>query len=172
VICRSLFLVAALMACNGGPAVIVTNGGNANRQLTGIWDIRLSLERPYPLELTDPPAHRVCGTIGFVDSNQDVDGKVDGSAGVYQIDLTRIGLNWINDTRFPAAIAHHTDERFANQDSVAITLKPDGQERIQLAGVYGTTGIDGRWTARSSRGTASGVFTLRPHVPDVRPSTC
>lgn len=171
-IIRGLVLAVALAACNGGSAAVLTNGGNANRQLTGIWDVSLSLERPYPLELTDPPARRVCGTIGFVAATRQFAGTVDESDGVYDIDLARIGLDWIRDTRFPAAIAHRADMRLATPDSIGITLKPGSQERIELTGLYRIAGVEGRWTAQSPRGTASGFFTLRPHLGDSRQSTC
>ena len=169
-IVRGLFLTVALTACTGGHAAVLANGGNANRGLTGIWDVSMSLDRPYPLEVTDPPARRVCGTIGFVDGNRQFDGTRDESAGVYDIDLARIGLDWTKDTGFPAAIGRLSDTRLASPDSVAITLNPDSQERIQLTGLYRIGEIDGGWTAQSRRGTANGVFTLRPHSSDSRQS--
>jgi len=52
----------------------------------------------------------------------------------------------------------------AATDSVAIVLNPDSQERILLLGRYQANGIDGDWTAQSARGTATGSFSLRPHL--------
>jgi hypothetical protein len=172
---RGISLAVALTACAGGSAAVLSNAGKPNHKLTGSWDVSLSLERPYPLDLKDPAARRVCGTIAFVDASQEFDGARHESAGVYDIDLARIGLDWIKDTRFPAADALQTEQSgddSRNPDSVAITLNPDSRERIELVGLYRVTGIDGRWTAQSPRGTASGGFTLRPHLTDRRQSTC
>jgi hypothetical protein len=171
---RRLFLSAALTACTGGSAAVLSNADIPNRQLTGSWDIRMSLDRAYQLDLKDPPARQVCGTIGFVEANQRFDGG-NQSAGVYDIDLARIGLDWVEDSKFPAAIARQVDQRGAvhpeNADSVAVTLNPFSEERILLTGLYRVAGIDGIWTAQSSRGTATGRFTLRPHA-NGRQSTC
>ncbi len=173
-IVRRLVLSVAMIACTGGSAAVLSSAGETNHQLTGSWDISLSLERPYQLELKGPPMRRVCGTIGFVEANQQFDGGRQ-SAGVYDIDLAQIGLGWVNDTRFPAAVARQTDQnagRSPNRDSVAITLNPDSQERIVLVGAYRVAEIDGTWTAQSTRGTASGRFTLRQRSSDSRGASC
>jgi hypothetical protein len=171
---RHLVLSAVLTACAGGSAAVLPNADIANRQLTGSWDVSMSLDRAYQLDLKDPPARQVCGTIGFVEANQRFDGG-NQSAGVYDIDLARIGLDWVEDSKFPAAIARGVDQRGGvhseNPDSVVITLNPYSEERILLTGLYRVAGIDGMWTAQSSRGTASGRFTLRPHASG-RQSTC
>jgi hypothetical protein len=134
----------------------------------------MSLERAYQLDLEDPPARQVCGTIAFVEANQRFDGG-NQSAGVYDIDLARIGLAWVEDSKFPAAIArrsgHPEGVHSERRDSVAVTLNPYSEERILLTGLYRVAGMDGMWTAQSSRGTASGRFTLRPHASG-RQSNC
>jgi hypothetical protein len=88
--------------------------------------------------------------------------------GVYDLDLSLLGLNWLGDDSFPAAVATSVDDYRAPvngvSDSVAIVLNPGSRERIVLLGRYSIGEIRGRWTAQSSRGTASGSFSLSPHV--------
>jgi hypothetical protein len=88
--------------------------------------------------------------------------------GVYDLDLTLLGLDWLGDNSFPEAVATSVDDFRAPlnavRDSVVIVLNPGSQERIVLLGRYGAENIRGAWTAQSSRGTASGSFSLTPHV--------
>jgi hypothetical protein len=107
----------------------------------------------------------VCGTIGFVDDMTSSEVDVDRQANaVYSIPLSRIGLDWLNDSKFPSAIAHRSETGSrSTADSVVIILNPESREHIELRGVRTTAEIDGKWTAQSARGTASGEFKLRPH---------
>jgi len=86
--------------------------------------------------------------------------------GVYDLDLSLLGLNWLGDDSFPTAVATSVDDYSEPvsgvSDSVAIVLNPGSQERIVLLGRQRVDGIRGRWTAQSSRGTAADHFPLRP----------
>lgn len=142
------------------------------KNLVGAWDAQLSLDRPYQLELHEPAVKRICGTIGFVVNHYASSGSpaADDSkhVGVYDLDLSLLGLNWLGDDSFPAAVATSVDDHRAPvggvSDSVSIVLNPGSRERIVLLGRYSIGEIRGRWTAQSSRGTASGSFSLSPHV--------
>ena len=174
---RALCCVLFLIGCTGKPAAVLSDRDRvANPALTGAWDLTLSLERPYPLGFSNPPARRVCGTVGFVDAIQTGNGDIDRqSDGVFHIALAQIGLDWLDDTKFPSAIARLSESSrgaSAPDDSVAITLNPDSQEHIKLLGVYRGSDIVGNWSAQSARGTASGIFTLRPHVAGRDPANC
>lgn len=164
-LCTLVTLVA--LGCSGGSAAVLTERDVASNQtLTGAWDVTLTLEHPYQLGFSNPAARRVCGTMGFVDGVAWKSGESDRDVdGVYRIPLSRLGLDWLNDSRFPLAIARRSlDSESRPTDSLAIILNPDSQEHIELRGVYRTAGIDGKWTAQSARGTASGDFTLQPHA--------
>jgi hypothetical protein len=165
---RAFGLIVLLAACSGGSAAVIANNEReSNRQLTGAWDATLSLARPYPLAFNAPPARRICGTIGFVEGRALADdGGNYESNGVYRLDLGRLGLDWLDDSRYPIALARQPMSAKADSaaaDSIAIVLNPDSQERILLLGRYDAGEIDGDWTAQSARGTASGSFSLRPH---------
>jgi hypothetical protein len=168
-----LMLTLAITACGSGSRETrLALETQAAQNLVGAWNVKLSLDRPYQLELHEPAAKRICGTIGFVENHYARGGS--GSAddtkhlGVYDLDLSRLGLDWLGDNSFPAAEATSVEDyRSAVSgvtDSVAIVLNPGSQERIVLLGRYGINGIRGRWTAQSSRGTASGAFSLTQHV--------
>jgi hypothetical protein len=91
------------------------------------------------------------------------------SLGVYDLDLRRIGLNWLGDNSFPEAVASSSRRAepratSAERDSVTIVLNPGSSERIILVGQHHPAGIDGKWVAQSARGTATGSFSLRPHA--------
>ena len=139
--------------------------------LVGAWDARLSLTRPYQLEVHDPSAKRICGTIGFVDNHYTAVESVAPNnvpqIGVYDLNLSLLGLDWLNSNSFPTAVATgggvYTGGLDAGADSVAITLNPGSRERILLLGHYAPQGISGQWIAQSSRGTATGLFVLTPH---------
>jgi len=169
---RPLFALA-LVACGSGSAerrlAVETEPAPS---LVGTWDASLFLIRPYQLGLREPAATRICGTIGFVENRYPADGTGQTAdskhVGVYDLELSRLGLNWLDDSSFPAAVAttvYDVDARVAAvSDSIAIVLNPGSQERIVLLGRSGIAGIAGLWTAQSSRGTASGSFSLTPHV--------
>jgi len=110
---------------------------------------------------------RICGTIGFVDNHRP--GQDDATAvGVYDLDLERLGLGWMGEDTFPAALvslpanADVSASRISG-DSITIVLNPGSSERIILLGRREAAGVDGEWVAQSARGTASGSFSLRPH---------
>jgi hypothetical protein len=165
-----LVLALALAACEGGATgkrlALETRSG---RSLVGAWDAKLSLTRPYQLELHEPATKRICGTIGFVE-NHYATAVTNNSphVGVYDLNLALLGLNWLDDSSFPTAVATTVEDvRDAASrviDSVAIVLNPGSAERIVLLGRYDVDGISGRWLAQSSRGTASGSFSLTPHL--------
>lgn len=139
--------------------------------LVGLWDAALSLAHPYPLEPDSPTARSVCGTLGFVDNHGRIDGGTESEPlqiGVYDLALTRIGLEWRGEPAFPVAVASggaapDSSSRAEAGDSVRIVLNPGSDERIVLLGRYDARRIEGEWTAQSARGTASGAFSLRPH---------
>jgi hypothetical protein len=170
---RAPLIVLAIVACGGGSAdrrfARETQPGQSP---VGTWDAKLSLSQPYQLELHEPVARRICGTIGFVENRSARSASVltdnPPHMGVYDLNLSLLGLDWLGDQSFPAAVAIPV-EAYASaartvRDSVRIVLNPGGQERIVLLGRYDLAGISGAWTAQSSRGTASGSFWLTPHV--------
>ena len=166
-------LALAIAACGGGsPETRFALDTQPPQSLVGAWDVRLSLSHPYQLELHEPAAKRICGTIGFVDNHFARGGSVGAGdspqLGVYDLDLSLLGLDWLAENSFPTAVARPVDVYAARAgvapDSVAIVLNPGSQERIVLLGRYDVKGISGRWIAQSARGTASGSFTLTPHV--------
>jgi hypothetical protein len=165
-------LALALGACGGGSAerrlAIETQ---REQNLVGTWDATLSLTRPYQLGVHEPATKRICGTIGFVENHHTkAASQTDDSThlGVYDLDLSLLGLDWLKDTSFPAAVGTSVDDLNAlarvASDSVSIVLNPGSQERIVLLGRYRVDVIRGHWTAQSVRGTASGSFILTPHV--------
>lgn len=174
---RAAVLLCAAIACGGvQPKRRVAADSVAGQSLVGAWDARLSLTHPYPLGLSQPAARKICGTIGFVESHRvsGSDSESVPSVGVYDLDLSRLGLDWLSDNAFPVAIASAPAVPPAlvsgpPLDSVTIVLNPGSVERIVLSGRHDVAGINGDWTAQSARGTASGSFSLRPHN-EARPS--
>jgi hypothetical protein len=170
---RAPLIVMAIVACGGGSADRrFARDTQPGQSPVGTWDAKLSLSQPYQLELHEPVARRICGTIGFVDNRSARSASVltdnPPHVGVYDLNLSLLGLDWLGDQSFPAAVAIPV-EAYASaartvRDSVRIVLNPGGQERIVLRGRYDPAGISGAWTAQSSRGTASGSFWLTPHV--------
>lgn len=165
-------LVLVVAACGAGsPETRFALETQPAQNLVGAWDATLSLGRPYQLGLHEPAAKRICGTIGFVENHRALaaSGQTGDSPhlGVYDLDLTLLGLDWLGDNSFPAAVATTVDDFTAPLnaigDSIAIVLNPGSQERIVLLGRYGAENVKGGWTAQSSRGTASGSFSLTPH---------
>jgi hypothetical protein len=162
-----------IAGCSDGSAAVPARHDQSSRELTGAWNVTLVLEQAYPLSFQNPPARRLCGTMSFVDREKMPKGDGRERSGVYSLDLARLGLDWLNDNSFPAAIARESpSEAGEGSDSVLVTLNPGSRENIVLRGVYRSGGIDGRWTAQSARGTASGVFTLLPHVPGTDAPNC
>lgn len=174
---RAVALLFAVLACGGVQRETQAAADSvAGQSLVGAWDARLSLTRPYPLGLSQPAARKICGTIGFVENHRASGSDTDGvpSVGVYDLDLSRLGLDWLNDNSFPTAVASEPRDSHPGlsgqlPDSVAIVLKSGSSERIVLRGRHDRAGIDGDWTAQSARGTAAGSFSLRPHN-EARPS--
>jgi len=165
---RALVLFLAAIGCGGAPrGTRFADEPAAGKSLVGAWDARLSLTRPYSLGVSTPMSSRICGTIGFVDNHRP--GQDDATAvGVYDLDLARLGLGWMGEDTFPAALvslpanADVSASRISG-DSITIVLNPGSSERIVLLGRREAVGVDGEWFARSARGTASGSFSLRPH---------
>jgi hypothetical protein len=166
---RVVALMSLLVACQGvdsraGPGF---DGANVP-SLAGAWDARLSLTNPYQLGASAPRARMICGTIGFVDNRHAtaVDTRPAAGIGVYDLDLSRLGLNWIGHESFPEAIATSVDVhdvKNADRGFVTIVLNPGSSERIVLLGRHDGPGIAGEWQAQSLRGTATGRFSLLPH---------
>jgi hypothetical protein len=166
-------LALAIAACGAGsPETRFALETQPAKNLVGAWDATLSLVRPYQLELHEPAAKRICGTIAFVANHHARGGSSQTGdstrLGVYDMDLARLGLDWLGDDGFPEAVATFVDDYGAPVntvgDSVAIVLNPGSQERIVLLGRYDVEDIRGGWTAQSSRGTAGGSFSMTPHV--------
>jgi len=165
---RALLVFLAAIGCSGAPRETrFADEPAAGKSLVGAWDARLSLTRPYSLGVSTPTSRRICGTIGFVDNHRP--GQDDATAvGVYDLDLARLGLGWMGEDAFPAALLSlpANSDVGANRirdDSITIVLNPGSSERIVLLGRREAMGVDGEWFARSARGTASGSFSLRPH---------
>jgi hypothetical protein len=164
-----LAVILAALACDGTPRerpLTIDNQGS--QSLVGAWDASLSLTQAYPLGRDQPAVRRICGTMGFV-RNHTVSGSASESpsVGVYDLELSRLGLNWLGDTEFPSAMASEPIRGSSSidrvQDSVSIVLNAGSRERILLLGQHDVAGIDGRWVAQSLRGSATGSFSLRPH---------
>lgn len=165
-------LVVAMIACGTELSKGHSGVNYPAQRLVGIWDASLTLTEPYPLALPEPIARKVCGTIGFVENHDARSGFDSDSAqnlGVFDLDLSRLGLNWLDDSSFPIAVAigsrePQTSSTHPSDDSVTIVLNAGSRERIVLRGRYDIGGIDGRWTAQSARGDALGLFSLRPRL--------
>ena len=170
---KAALIVVAIAACGGESADgRFARGTQPGQSPVGTWDATLSLSQPYQLQLHEPVTRRICGTIGFVENRagRSASDLTDNTPhmGVYDLNLSLLGLDWLGDKSFPTAVAT-PGEPYASaagtlRDSVRIVLNPGGQERIVLRGRYDLAGIRGAWTAQSSRGTASGSFWLTPHV--------
>jgi hypothetical protein len=166
-------LALAVVACSGGtPEKRFALESRPPQYLLGAWDAELSLEQSYQIGPREPAGKVICGTVGFVENHHPRSGsdELDESAhvGVYDLDLAQLGLGWLAENSYPIAIATSVDDYRAvinaPSDSVAVVLNPGSQERIVLLGRYSVDGIRGHWTAQSSRGTASGSFSLTPHA--------
>lgn len=161
-------LVAAFNACGTGASDPRQIREEVSNGLVGTWNTRLSLSHPYPLGPETTDARSICGTIAFVEDHSSVPEATSARAtamiGVYDLDLRRLGLNWLDETSFPTAFAiarRNPTLATRSQDSIRIVIKTGSDERITLLGRYGPSGIDGDWAARSARGAASGAFSMR-----------
>jgi hypothetical protein len=169
----ALMLALVVVACGGGtPETRFALESQPPLYLLGAWDAELSLEQGYQLGPREPVGKAICGTVGFVENHYAKPGAADldksAHLGVYDLDLAQLGLDWLADDSYPIAIVTSVDDyrgvTNAASDSVAIVLNPASEERIVLLGRSSTGGIRGHWTAQSSRGAASGSFSLRPHA--------
>lgn len=160
-------------ACGKGAATARTRDDLKARDLVGAWDATMRVERPYPLQFRPPELSEICGTIALVENREDKaaggDLKAATQLGVYDLPLSRIGLEWKGVTDFPAAavttaITPPRGSAAMSTDSVRFVLNPGSDERIVLSGLYEAARISGTWSAQSSRGTAAGSFSMRPHV--------
>ena len=165
-----LTALLAVRACAGQEPPTNATAGGAPEAMIGAWDVTLSLSHPYPIGLDEPRVREICGTMGFVQNDHRAQSGFDSvpNLGVYDLDLTGLGLNWLNDASFPAALVTRFEPAQAKGvgargDSVRIVLNPGSREQILLKGQRNVDGIDGVWVAQSARGTASGSFSLRPH---------
>lgn len=159
-----------MLACASHEPLANAVADAAPEAMIGAWDVTLSLNHPYPIGLDEPRVRQICGTIGFVQNDHRSQSAFDSAPnlGVYDLDLGRLGLNWLNDASFPAALVTRFEPAqakgaAARGDSVRIVLNPGSREQILLEGRQNVDGIDGVWVAQSARGTASGLFSLRPH---------
>jgi len=166
------WLALAAFACGGkGPPRRVADDAPA-KSLVGAWDTRMILSHPYPLAPETPAGGRVCGTIGLVENRSgftDMQDQRPLMLGVYDLNLKRFGLNWMDDASFPMALAME-ESTFVSRgsapgDSITIVLAVGTRERLALRGRHSTAGIDGTWVAKSARGAATGVFSMRKHRP-------
>ncbi|HJQ54445.1 MAG TPA: hypothetical protein VJ825_11455 [Gemmatimonadaceae bacterium] len=147
--------------------------------LVGVWDAKLSLASPYQLGPESTEASEICGTIGFVEDHRRGDRyeSAGGTSliGVYDLNLRRLGLDWLGGNPVPTAFASgESSARLqapSQPDSVRIVLSMGNEERIVLLGRRGARGIDGTWLAQSARGTATGAFSMRPHGEGA-PTSC
>ena len=178
---RAVLAVAlAVAGCGtGAHDARLALGSQGRMSPVGTWDATMSLTQPYQLELHDPGAKRICGTMAFVDNQfTSVESIARDNAlqvGVYDLDLSLLGLHWLDENSFPSAVTTPvgSDGNLVRaRDSVMIVLNPGSQERIVLLGRYQRGGIAGEWKAQSSRGTASGSFLLSPHSNTQRSTIC
>jgi hypothetical protein len=163
VIPRALPALIAAVGCGFSPHSHAAHNQYTER-LVGAWYAELSLARPYSLGVRRASAARICGTIGFVGNHYAVTGTSSDSAdmlGVYDLDLSRLGLAWNGDVTFPSALAVAPKEPTEEGASlVTIVLNPGSRERIILIGNYDGRRLSGDWLAQSARGSASGSFYL------------
>jgi hypothetical protein len=169
----TLALIMVSVACSEGRSANTGGAHAVARELVGTWDATMSVERPYPLQLRPSEVTAICGTIGLVENRQKTASSEEvGSAtqiGAYDLPLTQIGLEWNGIPAFPTAAVSTANTRSyaahsSTSDSVRIVLNPGSEESIVLSGRYGDSGIQGTWIAQSARGTATGSFSMRPHV--------
>jgi hypothetical protein len=169
----TLALIMVSVACSEGRSANTGGDDAVARKLVGVWDATMSVERPYPLQLRSSEVRAICGTIGVVENRQkNASGEEVGSAtqiGVYDLPLTQIGLEWNGIPAFPTVAVSTANARSftahkSTSDSVQVVLNPGSEERIVLSGLYGERGLQGTWIAQSARGTATGSFSMRPHV--------
>ena len=166
----AVFIVCA--ACGEG-----RSGSGSNhavpQELVAAWDASMQVNQSYPLQPRPSAATVICGTISLVE-NHAAAARTEGVdaasyLGVYDLPLSRIGLEWSGTPSFPEATVSIASNRAhgptgSTSDSVRIVLNPGSEERIVLSGRYEANGIRGAWVAQSARGTANGSFSMRPHT--------
>jgi hypothetical protein len=166
---RALLVTVAMVACSSQPSTR-HSGASQHHDLVGTWDVSLSLTQPYPLGLGAPPARKICGTISFVENHEPDPGSNSDSSqnlGVFDLDLSHLGLDWLPDGSLPTAVASIPADAISSpssHDSLTIVLNDGSHERIVLRGVYDVDGVRGDWSAQSARGTAIGEFLLTPRA--------
>ncbi len=161
-------LLIASVACTEGRPSAGGRDDAIARELVGAWDATMRVEHPYPLQLRSSDAIEICGTIGLVENHagnaQPSESSVATQLGVYDLPLSQLGLEWNGVASFPSLTVATSPSAAAVSDSVRIVLNPESEERIVLLGRYEAKEIRGVWTAQSARGTASGSFSMRPHI--------
>ena len=94
-------LIGTLIACGAGASNPGRVHEEAANSLVGAWETRLSLSHPYPLGPETTDARSICGTIAFVEDRSSVPEATGARAtamiGVYDLDLRRIGLSWLDE---------------------------------------------------------------------------
>jgi hypothetical protein len=168
----SVMLLIGSVACTEGRSSGAARDSAIGREMVGVWDATMRVNHPYPLQLRSSDAVEICGMIGLVENHASNTAADDiGAAtqlGVYDLPLSRLGLEWNGLASFPAAtVSTGIDSGIGSsatvRDSVRIVLNPGSEERIVLSGRYEANGIHGTWTAQSARGTATGTFSMRQH---------
>lgn len=161
-------LTGVFIACGTGAVNPSRVDDRLANELVGTWVTQLSLSQPYPLGPQSTDKQSICGMIGFVEDHttarEDPSARETAVIGVYDLDLQRLGLNWLDEESLPIALAVARENPAlpqGSQDSVSIVIKTGSDERITLLGRYNPSGIDGDWAAQSARGAASGVFSMR-----------
>ena len=161
-----------ITACSGEPHDRVSALDEAPaRELVGVWDVTLRLDRPLTLAPIDNGSSReVAGTITLL---EDHFGRpsypqltVPTHTGAYDVDFRPFGVNVRNSVDAPIVVArtgHDTSGAAALSlaDSVFIVLNP-GTSRyaVLLVGRLAGDTIAGIWSAESFLG-GGGVFVLR-----------
>jgi hypothetical protein len=168
-----LALVIVAVACTEARSANTSGDDAIAGKLVGAWDATMTLDRSYPLQPHSSEARTICGTISVIENrtkNASAEEVVSATQlGVYDLPLSRIGLEWNDKASFPTAVVNTVStSSYASStgatDSVRIVLNPGREERIVLSGRYEPSRIQGVWTAQSARGTANGSFSMRPHI--------
>ena len=168
-------LLATGVACYSRTEPTAIGDRASSMTLIGVWDVQMQLDTNYALALRRPSARVICGTIGFVGVGEAIEaGNLQPLLrGVYDLPLSRLGLNWEGSDRFPVASGLVRSISSATSqwtDSIDVTVNPESVELIKLSGRRSGDVISGRWSAESARGYASGSFHMwrhEAHDPDV-----
>ena len=145
------------------------------KQLVGVWDATLWLERPISLTSdAHTPPRSITGTLAFLEDHQGQLPSEDLSdpthVGVYDIDFSPFGFQPGDAHAAPVAVARTTAQEAtgpgrtaldSTRDSVTIVLAP-GASRYpcRLTGAFSADSITGVWTAGQALG-GGGRFVLR-----------